>query len=288
MAFDQKDAVSKDSATFDMIDPYASVLIDLPTGFNLHAGVRLNNHSVYGSKLVYNINPSYLLNKNGLWKYKILASVSTSYITPSLYQLYSIYGNKDLLPEEAVNYETGVSVYGGDKFIFNVVLFKRDETDPIDFVSLFDDDGNYIGGQYVNLTSEREVKGVEISATYELTKNVLISVNYAYNDTDKPESFYRIPKNKLGAVLTLEPLKNGTLSIKYNNTGERTTFDYNSYSEVTLDSYQLVDVYASYKLFKSKFTVYGSVNNLFDEDFIAVLGYTTRGRNYSAGLRLDF
>jgi vitamin B12 transporter len=223
-----------------------------------------------------------------LWKYKILASVSTSYITPSLYQLYSIYGNKDLLPEEAVIYETGVSVYGGDKFIFNVVLFKRDETDPIDFVSLFDDDGNYIGGQYVNLASEREVKGVEISATYELTKNVLISVNYAYNDTDKPESFYRIPKNKLGAVLTLEPLKNGTLSIKYNNTGERTTFDYNSYSEVTLDSYQLVDVYASYKLFKSKFTVYGSVNNLFDEDFIAVLGYTTRGRNYSAGLRLDF
>lgn len=288
MAFDQQDAVSMDSAYINMIDPYGSILIDLPSGLNVHAGVRLNNHSVYGSKFVYNINPSFLFNKDGVWKYKLLASISTSYITPSLYQLYSIYGNTELSPEEALNYEAGVSVYGGEKFVFNIVWFKRDETNPIDFVSIFDDDGNYVGGRYINLTAEREVNGVEISTTYTVNDNVQLSVNYAFNDTDKPESFYRIPKNKFGAVLTLQPLKYGTLSIKYNNTGERTTFDFNSFSEVTLDSYQLVDVFASYKLLKSKLTVYGSLNNLFDEDFVAVLGYTTRGRNFGAGVRLDF
>ncbi|HEX5168314.1 MAG TPA: TonB-dependent receptor plug domain-containing protein, partial [Cyclobacteriaceae bacterium] len=258
MAFDQKEAVSIDSAHIDMFDPYASLLIDLPAGLNVHAGLRLNTHSIYGSKVVYNFNPSYLINNKGEWRYKLLGSVSSSYITPSLYQLYSVYGNKDLSPEEAVNYEAGISVYAKNKFTFNFVWFKRNETNPIDFVSLFDDEGNYIGGKYVNLTSKRVVKGVEISMSYELNNKASLSLNYTHNDTDKPESFYRIPKDKFGAVFTLHPLPNSTLSLKYNNTGKRTTFDFTSFSEVTLESYQLVDIFASYGLLKKKLTLYGA------------------------------
>jgi vitamin B12 transporter len=288
MAFDQDEAVSMDSANINMFDPYASLLIELPVGLNIHTGVRLNTHSIYGSKMVYNFNPSYLLNKNGNWKYKLLASASSSYITPSLYQLYSIYGNKDLLPEEAVNFEAGISLYGKNKLTVDVVWFKRNETDPIDFMSIFDEDGNYIGGKYVNLTSERTVDGIEINAGYEINSKILVSFSYTHNNTDQPETFYRIPKDKFGAEWVLHPIAHSTLSLKYSNTGERTTFDFNSFSEVTLKRYQLVDVFASYGIINDKFTIYGAVNNLFDEDFVAVLGYTTIGRNYSAGIRFDF
>src|SRR5690606_26163513 len=114
LKFDEEGGVVGDTARMSMFDPFASLLVELPSGFNVHAGVRLNTHNVYGSKVVYNINPSFLFNRQGRLTYKLIASLSSSYITPTVYQLYSIYGNKDLLPEEAVNVEAGFSVYAGE------------------------------------------------------------------------------------------------------------------------------------------------------------------------------
>ncbi|HEY0771796.1 MAG TPA: TonB-dependent receptor, partial [Sphingobacteriaceae bacterium] len=127
LAFEQKGSISNDTANFVLFDPYASLLLDLANGLSIHAGLRLNTHSVYGSKLVYNVNPSMLFNADGKVMYKVFASVATSYITPSLYHLYSPYGNKNLKPEEALNYEAGLSLLS-QKATFTGTLFTRDET----------------------------------------------------------------------------------------------------------------------------------------------------------------
>ncbi|NJM26832.1 MAG: TonB-dependent receptor [Bacteroidia bacterium] len=288
MAYGQENANTIDTTSIYTFDPYASLLIDLPVGLTVHAGVRLNTHSEYGGKVVYNVNPSYLINRDGDWRVKLGASVSTSYITPSLYQLYSFYGNSALVPEEATNYEAGVTLYGSDAFTFSATWFLRDESQPIDFVSLFDDGGNYIGGQYRNLTAEREVKGIELLATAKVGKLASISANYTHLDTDKPESFYRIPTDKYGVSVNLRPVKSGSVSLRFTHTGDRTIFDFNSFSEITLRHYDLVDLSASYGFLQSRLTVYGSVNNMLDEHFVAVFGYTTRGRNYNAGVRYAF
>ncbi len=73
----------------------------------LNTGVRLNNHSEYGSHFVYSINPSF--KKDLEFGYvKGLASFSTAYITPSLYQLFEpTYGNAELQPEENKTFEVG-------------------------------------------------------------------------------------------------------------------------------------------------------------------------------------
>lgn len=288
MAYGQENTNAIDTTSIYTLDPYASLLIDLPVGLTVHAGVRLNTHSEYGSKVVYNVNPSYLINRDGDWRVKLSASLSTSYITPSLYQLYSFYGNPALVPEEATNYEAGVTLYGSDAFTFSATWFLRNESQPIDFVSIFDNEGNYLGGQYQNLTSKREVKGIELFATARLGKVVSVSANYTHLDTDKPESFYRIPFDKYGISVSATPLPHGTVSLRYSHTGDRTIFDFNSFSEITLRHYDLVDLYASYGLFNNKLTLYGSVNNLLDEQFVAIFGYTTRGRNYNIGVRYSF
>ena len=288
LRFDEEGAVVGDTARMSMFDPYASFLIELPSGWNVHAGLRLNTHNIYGSKVVYNVNPSFLFNQGGRLNYKLIASLSTSYITPSVYQLYSIYGNKDLLPEEAVNMEAGLSVYAGEKWGLDIVWFRRDEADPIEFVSQFDGQGNYIGAQYENLVAERTVDGMEITIRYQVKDFFSASAYYAHNDTDTPESFYRLPRDKWGLVLNFHPVSQASMVLKYAYTGDRTSFDFNSFSEVTLGNYQLVDLFASYGLIGEKLTLYGSVNNLFDEDFIGVLGYTTRGRNFGVGLRYGF
>lgn len=288
LAFDEEGVVLGDTARMSMVDPYVSLLAQWPSGLTIHAGARLNTHSVYGSKFVYNINPSYLFTAGEALSFKILASFSTSYITPSVYQLYSIFGNRNLNPEETENFEAGFTVYGGTRWELNFTWFRRNELHPIDFVSQFDSQGNYIGGKYENLADERLVDGVELGMRYRLRQQVSAYINYSHINTDKPESFYRIPKEKWAAGLTLNPLPHGTIDVKYSYTGDRTLFDFNSFSEVTLDAYQLVDIFVSYGFANDRLTCYGAVNNLFDEDFIAVLGYTTRGRNYSMGVRYRF
>lgn len=286
--YEQEGSNEMDTTRFTMIDPYASLLINY-SFFDLHIGTRLNTHSEYGTKWVYNINPSVVLNQSGFLRFKILASLSTSYITPSLYQLYSAaYGNSELLPEDALNFETGVSIYGGEKFVFNGIWFNRDESNPIDFVNVFDGNGDWVGGEYQNVAAERNVYGVELSASYQISKGISVAANYTFTETDKPETFYRIPNHKMGIGVNVQPLPALAISFKYNFTGERTTFDFNSFSELILDRYELVDLFASYGFLNSKLTVYGGINNVFDEEFIAVYGFTTRGRNFTAGLRYSF
>jgi len=88
-----------------MVDPYATVVYNSNFGLNINAGSRLNVHSEYGDHWVYNVNPSFNFKTN--FPLKVLASYSTAYITPSLYQLYSEYGNTHLTPEESSTVEAG-------------------------------------------------------------------------------------------------------------------------------------------------------------------------------------
>jgi len=288
-SYEQPGELTFDSNNFTQLDPYASLFYEANSGFNLHAGARINTHSNYDSKFVYNINPSYLTSISDQVALKILASVSTSYITPTLYQINSpAYGNDALTPEESLNYEQGISLYVGDEFTLNLVHFTRDESNPIDFVTLFDDEGNYIGGQYQNTTAERRVEGFEADFTWIVNEYFNMVANYAHVSTDKPATFYRVPKNKWGLTFNASPSENTLVSLKYNFTSKRTIYDWGVGGELDLDSYGLADLYVQQAILKNKLQVYGSVNNLLDEEFTAIYGYTTRGRSFTLGARFQF
>jgi len=277
-------AVSK----FSSIDPYASFFYEHRSGFNLHVGARLNTHSEYGSKFVYNANPSYLIKVSQSAQVKLLASISTSYITPTGYQLFAIYGNTNLKPEEALNLELGGSLYLNKSLVLNVVYFDRNENSVIDFVSKFDNTGAWIGGAYDNLTKERHVKGYEADLSYNMNKMLSFSANYTHASADDATTFYRIPEDKFGFSANISPLQNTTASLKYNFTGMRTIFDFGKYEEVKLESYGLIDIYVQQKFLYGKLIGYGALNNVLDKDFVSIYGFTTRGRNFNIGMKYNF
>ncbi|MDW3211013.1 MAG: TonB-dependent receptor [Reichenbachiella sp.] len=276
---------------FNIIDPFASVFFDHSSGLNVHAGVRLNTHSVYDNEFIYNLNPSFLLPVIGDLSVKFLASVSTSYVTPSLYQLYSFYGNEDLSPERSTNYEGGISFYLGDKLTLNTVYFRRDETDPIIFSGALDNDGNWVSF-YDNGTDEQVVKGLELDANWTISKLISLNTNYSYITTDEKTNFYRIPAYKFGIGLVVSPVESVDISVKYNLTSDRTVAYWDSATfssvETELDSFGLVDLFANYKLVNKNLSIYGGINNAFDTDFVGIYGYTTRGRTMTIGLNYTF
>ncbi|AWW29028.1 TonB-dependent receptor [Echinicola strongylocentroti] len=289
LSYEQPGELAFDNNQFTLLDPYASFFYEAASGFNVHAGARVNTHSEYDAKFIYNVNPSYLFEVSDQVTAKILASVATSYVTPTLYQLNSPdYGNDALNPEESLNYEQGISFYVGDEFTFNLVHFTRDESSPIEFVSLFDETGNYIGGEYQNTTDKRRVEGFEADFTWMVNQYFSMSANFAHVSTDKPETFYRVPKSKWGLVFNASPAEDTQVTLKYNFTSQRTVYDYGVGGAFDLDSYGLVDLFVQQAVLDNKLNIYGGVNNLLDEDFTAIYGYTTRGRNFSIGARYQF
>ena len=148
-AFGYKSALGKDSAKTTNYSVYASLMLLNLDGFNAEAGVRYNHHNIYGSNATYSFNPSYNIDENT----RVFVNISSAYKIPSLYQLYSEYGNKNLKPEESNNYELGVQSFSNDKKnSLRIVGFKRD----IRHLIIFYTDPASFASQYINRDKQKD------------------------------------------------------------------------------------------------------------------------------------
>ncbi|MEO1049557.1 MAG: TonB-dependent receptor [Bacteroidota bacterium] len=274
-----------DSESFTIVDPYVSIIHDYKN-FNFQLGGRLNNHSLYGTNFVWNVNPSYRLDL-GSNKLKILGSYATSFLSPSLNQLFAgdfgflaqDAGNPDLDPQESETAEAGFEWISNERFQFGAVYFYRKDQDLIDFV--FNDD--FTIGTYVNIEGEIEVDGVELNASYAFLPQLTLAGHYTYtNSLTEDVILRRVPENKFGFTLSAIPIENFLVKLTHLHVGEVP-----ENNNVTLDAYDLFDLFTSYAL-NNQLTVSGSINNIFDADYIDRFGFATAERNYNIGLRYSF
>jgi vitamin B12 transporter len=273
--------VSDEIAKFDIIDPYLNLLYISEFGLNVNAGARLNIHSDYGSHLVYNINPSYNFDfgKNNL---KVLASYSTAYITPSLFQLYSpLYGNDDLNPEENATIEGGLEFTSENDLRISAVYFTRDQTNFVDFVTL---DPALFTFQYQNISDEFTANGFEIEASKRFAKKFRATANYTNTQADDRFSL-RIPEHKLNASFGYDISSNTYVGLNYQYNSDRE--DITAGETVVLSSYGLLG-FTSYHQLTKNIKVFASVTNILNEEFEELYRYQARGRNYRLGVALNF
>lgn len=283
----QKDAytdVAREGAKFNLLDPYATLVYNSDFGFNLNVGSRFNTHSEYGNQVVYNINPSFSFDNFPL---KVIASYSTAFITPSLYQLYGPYGNLDLTPEENATAELGFESQLLDKKLtINAVGFYREEENTFGFLY----DPSTFESFYINNDDISNAKGVETSIRYKLTKHLNLGGNYTFTQVENQLNRL-IPKHKGNVDLNYK-YKKGTFGMQYQFVDKRSDAYYDSNiwatQAVNLTSYQLVNSNISYELLPNRLHIFGAVTNILNEDFQEVIGYNTRGRNYKIGLNFLF
>jgi vitamin B12 transporter len=278
--------INKDIANFNSIDFYSSVVYTTDFKLTLNAGVRLTKHSNYETHMVYHVNPSYNLFFSDAATIKLLTSYSTAFISPSLYQLFSVYGNQDLQPETNKTFEFGFESTYKDWFKFDAVYFDRVEREAIVFNNL----SAAPWGKYGNALTTIKVKGVESTIVLKPLNKIKVNLGYTYTDKNA-ESDY-IPKNKLTSSIEYAPTTKAFISLVYKNVGERTGkyYDASIFSTVEkqLPSYQLLDLNVNYKLANEIVTLFGSASNIFNEDYEETLGYNTKGRNIKLGIRLQF
>lgn len=282
LTYEERGALADDTTRFTMIDPYLSLFYENPLGLTVHAGLRVNNHSVYGAQTVYNVNPSWSFFLPNDYTVKLFTSISTSFLTPTLFQLNTPWGgNKLLRPEESLNREIGVSLYANSKFELTGVYFERDEENVI----------GYVVNEYLNLGAEREVQGATVAIRYSPIEALTIRADYSWVTSDDASSFLRIPGRKANVSAAFSLANSFTATVNYQFTGSRTDIYFDeSYTSnnINLNSYHLFDISLAKTLFKEKLRVYAAVYNLFDHDFITAFGYTTRGRNFNGGITYTF
>ncbi|WP_406683136.1 TonB-dependent receptor [Seonamhaeicola sp. MEBiC1930] len=265
-------AIFSGEQEFSVIDPYANFVYVSDFGLNINAGARLNNHSEYGSHFTYNFNPSYTIKHQEESYTKIFGSYSTSFIAPSLSQLFGNWGaNPDLEPEDNRTIEAGAEFKLNKGFRISGLFFSREESNTV----------LWINGGYQNATEDLNARGAEIELYASPTKGFSITANYAFTEYKESEA-RRIPKHKGNFLLGYDFSDSTFASLSYQYVHDR--FE-SSFSPI-LESFSLVNFYASHKALKGKMTFFAGIDNILNEDYEDVPGYVTKGRNLRLGFQL--
>lgn len=266
------------SRDFTLADPYVNVVYLSPFGLNMNTGIRLNTHSEYGSQWVYSLNPSFTFSRESGYL-KLMGSYATSYITPSLTQLFGEFGaNPELQPETNRTVEAGMEWAGRSGFRASVLYFGRKEENLVIF-----DSSNFL---YRNATSTIRARGLEAEIFWKPSERLRFSANYTFTERQGDDAI-RIPKHKVNALLGADLGKGGYGSLQYAFTGSRLDTDFNTFTNVPLDAFSLLQLYLSKELIADTLNVFLNLENLLNSRYTEVLGFTTRGRNVRIGFSLE-
>jgi len=262
---------------FSLTDPYANLVYVSSFGLNVNAGLRLNLHSEYGSHVVYNINPSYSIALDEGYL-KFMGSYATSYITPSLNQLFGIFGANPLLePETNRTAEGGLEYKANETLRLSALYFNRKEDNFVFFDNtLF---------QYFNASNTINVQGFEAQLAWVPLVKMNLTANYTFTER-KGDNAIRIPKHSFNAALSYSFTTKTYTSLTYSYTGKRLDTDFNTFDEQVLEPFSTFGIYISQEVIANKLKFFLNIENVFNTNFTEVIGFTTRGRNLRLGLSL--
>ena len=261
---------------------YSSLLInDASNKWLLELGGRMNKHNRYGSNQTFTISPSYKLSSS----FRLMASASTGYKAPSLYQLSY---NEDLKPEQSFNTEMGVEYKTNTVFI-RAVYYNRTIDNGIDY--------NYIDYNFFNYIRQK-VNGTELELNWKANEKNNISLNYTLmngqetnqnrvttTDTITYNYLLKRPKNTAGIQWTYEASPKLNVSIAARYISKR--YDVGGYAaaDVGLKSFTLLNAHIQYK-FSKHLVIYSDAQNIGNVAFQEINGYNAMGRMLMLGLRL--
>lgn len=269
---------------YNSIDPYATVVINSGFGFNLNAGIRYMNHSVYNNYLIWNFNPSFSFEKINL---KLFGSVGSAVVSPSLYQVYSPYGNLALTPQENLTSEIGFEKrFLNNKVILSSAAFFREQDNSIVFTNLFLPPW----GQYQNVSGINKTKGFEVNTTFKPIERISFTGNYTFVENDEQIALF-VAKHRANASIAFDITKKISWNAQYQFINHRNVAFYDSISFSTVNTqipaYYLFHSGINFQLLPN-LNLFGAVQNIFNEDFVETVGFTSRGRNFKVGLNLKF
>jgi vitamin B12 transporter len=269
---------------------YSSLHYSSPTGLSAELGGRLNTDSRYGSNYTYTFNPAWLIARN----WKLYGSIASAFKAPTLYQLYSPYGNPNLLPEKSWTYEAGIQL-SNKIFDTRATYFHRKTHDGIDY--------NYFTNLYYNYDQE-EGNGIEWEGTIKFARIWSLAANYTWlkmKETTQSHETYddttyhyalRVPEHTFNLTLGIRPA--GGLFVSLSGHYESKRYDVGGYDasfnplpDVTLDPFFILNGYAEYRPIR-RLKLFAEGRNILNKKFYTIYGYNSIPAMFTAGATVEF
>ena len=270
---------------------YGQVQLTPTEALSLSAGLRYDDHETFGDDtstqvaVAWSATPSTLLR----------ASYGEGFKAPTLFQLFSDFGNRDLQPEESEDYDVGIEqrLLNG-AVLLSATYFDRDTDQVIDFVSCFDGAAPRCQTQpfgFFENVQRAHADGYELGVQVQPLPQLSFSANYteldarnaARGSANFDKRLPRRPRSAANAQISYQwPFAlTTTLAAQYNSK----TFE-DPANQIEIEDYTLIDLRAEYQLGK-QWRLQARIENAFDEDYETATGFGTLGRGYYLGIRVS-
>ncbi len=246
-------------------------------GVTLAAGARLDHHSAFGSHTSYNANASVTV-REGL---RLRTSFAQAFKSPTLYQLYSAYGNPALRPETGESYDAGVDYSGDDGRVrLAASLYHRDTRNLIARPTT----------RFANIGQTR-AQGIELEAALVPSTKWRFSALYSYGSATSRtpgsanlgKDLRRRPRHALTTAIDwTSPFKGIVLGLDLR--AQSASWD-DGANTVRLGAGEVTTLRASLPL-GNFIEFYARVENLFNDHHATTAAYGTTGRGLFGGIRV--
>ena len=250
-------------------------LLLLDEALVLSAGVRWDDHEVYGSETTGKVGAAYTFVGSGT---TLFSNYGTSFRAPTFSNLFDpSYGNENITPEEGWTVEAGIRQEWMNGKVDGEITYWYSELDDVIIFDYSIENPNRPSGygKYNNADSG-ETSGIEMAFGADLTDHLNLSGNYTYteslNEKDGVESrTVQIARNKGSLTLAYQADKYN-MGVTGYYSGPRLRWK----GDIEMEEYFRVDCFGRYHL-TDTLDLYTHIENLLDEDVEEGLGYEQPG-----------
>jgi len=259
---------------------FGQVIVRPVSGLTLTAGMRHDAYDDYGGQTSFGGNAAFTPN-DGRTTFR--ATYGEGFRAPTLTEGQPPYGNPDLKPETARNFDLGVEhQFLNNKAQIFATYFNRRSDDLIAFSS--------VTGQSENI-DKVTAKGLEAGVSLTPLDTVYIEASYTLVDAINRTAGANFSKRQTlrpqhSASLTADWQTPFGLSVGSSFLWIGDSFD-DAANKLRLKSYALFGLRASMPL-TDTLEVYSRIDNLLDADYTVVAGYNSFGRHATMGIRAKF
>ena len=263
-------------------------------------GLRVDHNENFGTEVSPRGSIAFLIKETGT---KLRGGIGRGIKEPTIIENFGLgtftVGNPDLKPEESITWEVGFDqkVFS-EKLETNFTFFWNKFYNLIVF-------GEFPNGTNFENIQEAKTKGIEIGGTLRPIDELTIIGNYTFLDTEvtddggsglsgsgfvKGESLIRRPKHSFSFAANYF-YRGFNVNLRGIYVGKRDDLDFREFpsKRVTLDDYFRLDLAGYYEIPVSflrlnEVRIFTRIENLLDEDYEEVFGFSAEEFNFIVGL----
>ncbi|MCI4662369.1 MAG: TonB-dependent receptor [Neomegalonema sp.] len=253
----------------------------------VQAGLRFDQNADFKDALSWSASASYAVPFHPT---RLHASIGQAQTNPTFFEQFGFIpgeftGNPDLAPEKNFGFDIGIEQrFWADRALIDVTYFNERLRDEI----------TGFGTTVINEDGTSKRQGVEVSLRVRPIDPLTLGFSYTWLDATDPDGTREVrrPRHAASADIAYrffdERAQIGAVATYF---GDNLQSDFGDASftspKVQHDGYFVIDLNASFKV-SDGVELFGRVENLLDEDYEEVRGYTSQPRQGFVGLRAKF